>query len=172
MNDDAERAASPAFFWSRWCLGAVVAITLFSMMWVTFVDVVGRYVFNHPLQGAYELTELALAVLVFGALPLVTARNEHVTTALFDGFFLGQARRMKLLSVDLISGVACATLAWRLWIQAGITEAIGTESQVWHIPVGPFVYVMALTSAASMAILVWRAAETLKQIIVPSRDRA
>ncbi len=33
----------------------IAAIGLFVMMMVTVVDVIGRYIFNHPILGAYEL---------------------------------------------------------------------------------------------------------------------
>jgi len=42
------------------------------MMVLTFVDVVGRYLLNRPLRGAFELTELGLVVLIFAGLPLVS----------------------------------------------------------------------------------------------------
>ena len=147
-----------------WTLGLVIAATLFSMMWITFVDVIGRYVFNHPLEGAYEITELLLAILVFGGLPLVTERNEHVATPLFDNFLNGLARRFKELVVDLISLVACAVLAWRLWLQAGVTASLHTQSQVLHIDIAPLVYFMAITSAISALILLLRTHSAVRHL--------
>src|SRR5574338_449932 len=65
-------------------LGLLSTVTLFAMMVLTVVDVIGRYILNAPLHGAYELTEVLLALVVFGAAPLVTRRGTHVTTSLFD----------------------------------------------------------------------------------------
>jgi len=45
-------------------LGSVGAGVIFALMLVAGVDVVGRYVFNRPLLGAFELSELALAIMV------------------------------------------------------------------------------------------------------------
>jgi len=159
MEDD-----PPPFRWLDWTLGLAIAATLFSMMWITFVDVVGRYVFNHPLQGAYEITELSLAILVFGGLPLVTERQEHVATPLFDNFLRGLARRLKELAVDLTGIVACAVLAWRLWIQAGMTASLHTESQMWHVSIAPFVYFMSVTSAISTLVLLLRMGSSLRHL--------
>ena len=53
-------------------LGVAAAAILLAMMGLTFVDVVARYVFNRPLAGAFEVTELLLLVLIFAGLPLVT----------------------------------------------------------------------------------------------------
>ena len=44
-------------------LGCVSAVVLFLMMMVTAVDVIGRYLFNTPLAGGFELTEMMLAAL-------------------------------------------------------------------------------------------------------------
>lgn len=45
-------------------LGTVGAGVLVALMLITGIDVIGRYVFHQPLAGAYEMSELALAVLV------------------------------------------------------------------------------------------------------------
>ena len=62
---------------SRWCWPALIGLTC--------VDVVARYAFNSPVNGAYELTELLLASLIFLALPLTTAAGEHIEVELLDG---------------------------------------------------------------------------------------
>lgn len=59
-------------------LGVGAALLLFSLILVTCVDVIGRYFFSAPLRGAFEITELLLAALVFTALPLTTERREHI----------------------------------------------------------------------------------------------
>jgi len=164
MEIELAEESPPSFGWLDWSLGLVIAATLFSMMWITFVDVVGRYLFNHPLQGAYEITELSLAVLVFGGLPLVTARREHVATPLFDNFLRGFGRHLKELAVDLTGIAACTVLAWRLWLQAGETAALRTNSQVLHVPMAPFVYFMAITSAIAALVLLLRFAKDLRSL--------
>jgi TRAP-type C4-dicarboxylate transport system permease small subunit len=50
--------------WLEAVLGFTSAAVLFLMMFVTAVDVVGRYVFNKPLNGGFELTEMMLAALI------------------------------------------------------------------------------------------------------------
>ena len=48
-------------------LGLFAAIVLFLMMTITAVDVVGRYFFNKPLAGGFEITEIGLALLIYCA---------------------------------------------------------------------------------------------------------
>jgi TRAP-type C4-dicarboxylate transport system permease small subunit len=49
---------------SSYFLGSVGAGVIFALMLVAGVDVVGRYVFNRPLPGAFELSGLAMAIMV------------------------------------------------------------------------------------------------------------
>ena len=42
-------------------LGVLAATILFFMMLLTAVDVIGRYLFNTPVNGGFEVTEIMLA---------------------------------------------------------------------------------------------------------------
>src|SRR3546814_2728132 len=61
------------------------ATILFCLMVCTFVDVVGRYVFNSPLPGALELTEIMMASLIFTILPVVSGRSRSVERRVGEG---------------------------------------------------------------------------------------
>src|SRR5499426_4842176 len=65
-------------------LGIAASVILLCMMLLTFVDVVARYLFNFPLRGGFEITELMLLVLIFAGLPLVSHADEHVTMDFID----------------------------------------------------------------------------------------
>ena len=45
-------------------LGIAASALLFAMMCLTFADVVARYLFNRPIRGGFEITELTLLVLI------------------------------------------------------------------------------------------------------------
>ncbi len=65
-------------------LGYFAALVLFGLMALTCADVVGRYFLGMPISGAFEMTEMLLASLIFAGLPLVTLRNDHITVDLLD----------------------------------------------------------------------------------------
>ena len=73
---------------------------LFAMMALTFVDVIGRYVVNSPLLGAYELTEVLLALVVFGAVPLELS-SAYTLSVLPLFTLMGALATMAGLSGDL-----------------------------------------------------------------------
>lgn len=124
-------------------LGVAASAILMAMMLVTFVDVIGRYVFNHPLRGGFEITELMLLVLIFAGLPLVSHADEHVTMDFIDRLVSERARSAL---ERLVHGVCAATmflLAWLIWLKAGKISAYGDATDVLRLVYGPFVYFMA-----------------------------
>ena len=83
-------------------LGLVVALIMFFMMVLTFIDVVGRQLFDSPVPGGGELTEIALGFVVYIGLPLVCLRREHITIGLMAGIFKGRVRQMQHVLLNLI----------------------------------------------------------------------
>jgi TRAP-type C4-dicarboxylate transport system permease small subunit len=138
--------------WLDRTLGAAAAVLLFCLMAVTTVDVIGRYIFNWPLRGGFELTELLLLTLVFAGLPLVSRADEHVTLDFIDGLLGPRGRALLRRLVDLVCGVIILALAWRVYIKAGKIAGYGDTTDVLHILVGPFVYFMALMVAVTAIV--------------------
>ena len=127
-------------------LGVAASAILFCMMALTFVDVVARYVFNRPLRGAFEVTELLLLVLIFGGLPLVSHADEHVTMDFIDKL-LGRGRDLWQRAVQAVCAAIMFLLTWLVWIKANRISAYGDATDVLRILYGPFVYFMALMIA-------------------------
>jgi TRAP-type C4-dicarboxylate transport system permease small subunit len=136
-------------------LGTVAAIDLAAMMRLTFLDVTGRKFFASPIYGAYEITEFMMGVLIFSALPLVTARENHVTIDVFDHFIAPHIGRWQRMVVNLVSTVVLGFLGWRLWILSASHLRTNEVTMTLHIPHGPFSRVFAvLAILAAVACLV------------------
>ena len=50
-----------------------------AMMLLATVDVIGRYFFNSPVLGAYEITEYLMLILVFSFLALAQSSKVHIS---------------------------------------------------------------------------------------------
>ena len=150
--------------WLDRVLGAAAAVILFGLMMLTTADVIGRYVFNWPLRGAFEVTELLLLTLIFAGLPLASRAGEHVTLDFID-MALGAKGRLALSrSIDLVCGILILGLAWRVWVKAGKIVGYGDTTEVLRLPVGPFVYFMAAMVAVTGVV-------HLVKVIFPSPPR-
>jgi TRAP-type C4-dicarboxylate transport system permease small subunit len=151
---------APARAWERRAdaaLGIAASAILFCMMTLTFVDVVLRYVFNRPLRGAFEVTELMLLVLIFAGLPLVTHAGEHVTMDLIDRWLSARQRQALGRLMEAISAALMFVLTWLMWIKAQRIAAYGDTTDVLRILVGPFVYFMVAMILLSGLIHLYRA---------------
>jgi len=124
-------------------LGIAASVILFLLMLLTFVDVVARYLFNFPLRGGFEVTELALLVLIFAGLPLVSHADEHVTMDFIDRLLPDRVRRLVVRIVHALCAAVMFFLAWQVWIKAGKIASYGDTTDVLRIAIGPFVYFMA-----------------------------
>jgi TRAP-type C4-dicarboxylate transport system permease small subunit len=151
---------APAQQWERRAdavLGLAASAILFLMMALTFVDVVARYVFNRPIRGAFEVTELTLLVLIFAGLPLVSHADEHVTMDFIDRMLGARARLLLRRAVDAVVSALMFFMAWQVTIKAGRISSYGDATDVLRIVYGPFVYFSAAMIALAGLIHLYRA---------------
>src|SRR5262245_59408889 len=87
-------------------------------MMVSVVDVVGRYLFNRPLPGSSEITELLMATLIYAGLPLVSQRQAHIAVDLLDSVTPRAVVPIRNAIIGLISIFVVGIIAWRLWAYA------------------------------------------------------
>jgi TRAP-type C4-dicarboxylate transport system permease small subunit len=140
-------------------LGVVLGALIFAMMVITFVDVGGRYLFNAPISGVYELTTLMLGAVVYLALPLTTLREEHVTISLLSSLFRGRGKRIQYAVLNVLSAAVIGAVAWRLWMQGEKLSGMGERLVILGLPLSPIVYIMsamALVTAALHLLLALR----------------
>ncbi len=137
--------------------GALAALLLLAMTALTTLDVVGRYLFNSPVTGAFELTEMMLAALIFAGLPLATERDEHVDVDLLDSFLPPNVLRTNVLFATLVSAGVLAVLAGQLWSRAGQLVIEGTVTNSLALPLAPVGYLMAVATGVSALLLLAKA---------------
>jgi TRAP-type C4-dicarboxylate transport system permease small subunit len=140
--------------WLDVVLGGVSALVLFLLMLLTLVDVVGRYLFNAPVPGGYELTQLLMAVLIFCALPVISWRETHITIDLLDFMVSGRTADFRQVLVNAVSAAGMGLIGWRCWIYAGELAGYGDVTEYLHISQAPIVYFIAIFSIATALLLV------------------
>ena len=153
----------------EYALGVLASVLLFAMVLLTFVDVFGRgldkisfgLLQSRPVPGGFEVTEIMLAALIFLGLPLVTSDDGHVTIDLLDNVWSEYQRLVQRVCVELISMVLIAVAAWKLWEYANQTYRYGDTTAILELPYAPLVYLMAIMTTLSVAVMALRLARSL-----------
>ena len=150
------RMRSPAARdWLERVLGVIAAAVLFAMMMLTAADVVGRYILNRPVPGAFEMTEMMLAALIYCGLPLVSQRREHIVIDTFDYLMSRGVKRGLDMAAEVLCSATLFGLAWLVFGRAGRVASYGDTTNVLKLPLAPVAYLMASMLLVGAIIHLW-----------------
>lgn len=127
--------------------GLLAGIALFAIMVLTFLDVGGRKLLDNSITGSLELTELLMVVVIFGALPLVSERGEHVVFDSLDAVLPKVVRKIQHALVHLLCGAALLALGWLMWQTGTDFLQSGETTAQLQILKAPFIYGMGVLCA-------------------------
>ena len=125
-------------------LEIMVCCYLFILMWITTVDVIGRYVFNSPLFGSTELTELTLTLTFFTTLPLLCLKNEHISVDLLEHFFHSKFKYIREIINQLLLILCIVAMSWGMYLLLLRAWRDELVSEILEIPTA---YVLQYTLA-------------------------
>jgi len=122
-----------------------------ALMIYTCADVVLRYIFNRPFSGSIEVTEFAMALIVFLGLAWCGWLGGHVAVDILERPLENPRLRFVPVILNFISGVLFLGIAWFT-----VDEALATMSRVSNMmrwPHYPFQFIVALGSAMYGVVL-------------------
>ena len=90
-------------------LAVFSGLITFAIMWLIVSNALMRKTFNQPIQGTYEVTELALVLLVFLSLAYTQFRRGHIRVTLLTRHL--PARLQHALYVAALA-IGCLFFAW------------------------------------------------------------
>lgn len=144
-----------------WICGTV----LLAMMFLTFADVIGRYFLSRPVTGAFEATEIMLAITVFSAIPAVTQRGGHIKLDFLDPILSERARELlDQLSAIVMIGVLLL-LSYAVWGQATKMAVAGLRTDIIGFPTFTVAYLVSVQLALAAVFLVARMAAGIESVI-------
>ena len=129
--------------------GVLAGTALFAIMALTFFDVVSRKLLNNSIPGSLELTELLMVVVIFGALPLVSLRGEHVEFDSLDNYLPQTLQRVQRAVVHFGCGLALLALGWLMWRTGGQFLETGETTAQLKLLKAPFIYGMGVLCAVT-----------------------
>lgn len=146
-------------------LGLVVAVCMFAMMVLMFLDVGARKLLATSVPGAVELIELLMLGVVFAGLPLVSLAGEHIVMDMLDTLLPASLRRLQARVADLFCALLLVAAGGLVLQRALRTMAFGDVTPALEIGLGKFQFAIGL--------LLWVAAAVhLLLLACPHRPQA
>ncbi|MEY2683409.1 MAG: hypothetical protein RJA09_553 [Pseudomonadota bacterium] len=127
----------------NWTCGLMASAALFAIMWLTLLDVNGRKFLDHSIPGALEITEILMVVVIFGALPLVSWRSEHVVFDTLDGVLPRVVKWLQHRLVHLLCAAMFGFLAKLMVDRGDRFQEYGDITVHLQLPMAPVAYLMA-----------------------------
>ena len=117
---------------------------LLCMMVLTISDVIGRYFFNSPVTGAYEITEVMMVTIVFLFIGYTQAQKGHISID-FVIRLLPQKMRMTIdIVTHLVSLFIMLLIAWMNILRCLELMRINEVTPILHFPISPFFLILAI----------------------------
>jgi TRAP-type C4-dicarboxylate transport system permease small subunit len=127
------------------CLARAGSVGLAIMMFLTLADVIGR-LFDHPIVGTVEVTELIMGMMIYLGVGYTTIHRGHIRVDILITRFSPRIQAALDTFTFFIAFVFMALVCWRLLLQAASRVENNDITQIWEIPVWPAAYVMAIAS--------------------------
>ena len=110
-------------------------LLLVGVMGMTVVSVVGRYLFNAPVPGDYEITELVIGIAVFAFFPYCHITNANIVVELFTGRMPSRFRAALDAVHNITFALVAGLITWRLFVGAMHKLGDGETTVFLGIPV-------------------------------------
>jgi len=98
---------------------------------VTVGEVLLRWLFNHPILGVADISELVIAVTIASCFPLVFAEGRSITVRLVGSALGPRAYALLEAFGSFVSLVIFLLLVWQFWIYTG--ELASNRETTWHL---------------------------------------
>jgi TRAP-type C4-dicarboxylate transport system permease small subunit len=113
---------------------------LFVMMCLSTADVVGRYLFNKPITGVFEITEFLMLIIIFSYLALTQSSKSHINV---DILVPHLPTKLQLI-IERFNHLLCLCFMILITLM-GVEKAIelkevGEASTLLKLPNYPFAY--------------------------------
>ncbi|MBF4501217.1 TRAP transporter small permease [Savagea sp. SN6] len=132
-------------------------LLLFIMVLIS-MDVLGRNLFNKPLQGSYEVTELSSALLVFFALAVTHKVNDHITIDFVMTKFSERVQQIVYGFVELVITIVLFFMAKQVYGNGVRMMNSGVTTTDLGIPIYPALFII------TFAIIVFAFVSIMKML--------
>ena len=125
----------------------ISAVALGVLMMMTVLDVVLRYLFNHPIRYSYDTVESMLLVFALNAMPAAFFTRRHVVIDLIDGAIGPRATAVLVRIADVLAVLCLVLLMWAMVTPAQQSYQYADVKMELRLPI----YVLWIAALVSLA---------------------
>jgi TRAP-type transport system small permease protein len=107
-------------------------------------DVIGRYVFNHPLTGAMEIESLLMGLIVFAGWAYITSNKGHVSVDILSRHYPARVKAIVNCVSLILTLLLFGLIAWKNIFIASDDFQKGITVDVIGISPAPFKIIIAI----------------------------
>ena len=138
-------------------------LILVALALLVLYEIFMRYFFGRPFRGGFEMTEVAMSVIVACGLPYTAIKDGHVSVDLFSGYLDRPAMRWFNFCVDGFGAAVMLLLAWQSGKHAFSALAYNDLTNMMRIPLFPFKAGVAISAALFAVVLAIKALKALRR---------
>lgn len=135
------------------------------MMFLTAIDVMGRYFFNSPIIGAFEITEYLMVLLMAGAFAYTGITEGHVVVELVTDRLPKRTQAILLCITSFLSMALLTFITWQGFIYIGDNISSKVSSATLQIPSWPFVLILAIGFTIFLLVLVFQFLQNIHKAV-------
>ena len=129
-------------FLSNICIGIIILVVL-----LVVTDVCLRRLFNAPITGTTELSQLAFSIIVFLPLAWCALIDAHIELNLLTNKLPKTTQQVIKVIITFATTIMVGLMSWQILVQGAKLQAASRETSLLGIPFYPFLYLAAFGSA-------------------------
>lgn len=139
-------------------------LAIFILLALTVCDVLGRFIFNRPIPGTYELAKILFALSVFFSFSVSQYRGENLgITILYDRFPVRVRGILDVISAIL--SIVMFSVAFTQTIKyAARMKAANSITSVLRWPMYPWIYLASIGILILVIALLWDFTISIKEL--------
>lgn len=127
-------------------------------------EICARYFFGRPFRGGYEMTQLAMSLIVACGLPYTAITRGHVSVDILSKWLDRPSMRWLNFAVHAIGAVMLAIVFWQSFGYALGSYGYGDVSNMMRIPKYPFQMAIAIAAGLFSLVLALEALKALRPV--------
>ena len=152
--------------WVAKIAAVIAAIVLAGMMLLTVGDVIGRYFFNSPIKGTWELVGLLLIGAGTWGLAYCQLQKGHISISIIVQRFSRRVQAGFNTLTYLIGLTAFGIVSWRMFLLAEkyFNMPRGNITDTLHLPYVPFMLALSIGAGLMVLILIIDLVRSLAEV--------